>query len=51
MLKRLAETDERKGRVIELRFFGGLSFGEAAEVLGAYTATVERDRVVARASL
>lgn len=50
-LKRLAETDERKSRVVELRFFGGLSISETAEVLGVHTATVERDWVVAKAWL
>lgn len=50
-LKRLAETDERKSRVVELRFFGGLSVKESAEVLGVHTATVERDWVVAKAWL
>ncbi len=50
-LKLLHETDERKGRVVELRFFGGLSVKETAEVLGVHTATVERDWVVAKAWL
>lgn len=50
-LKQLSITDERKSRVVELRFFGGLSVKEAAEVLGVHTATVERDWVVAKAWL
>ncbi|HEV2705795.1 MAG TPA: ECF-type sigma factor [Pyrinomonadaceae bacterium] len=50
-LKLLAEKDERKGRVVELRFFGGLSVRETAEVLGVHTATVERDWLVAKAWL
>jgi RNA polymerase sigma-70 factor (ECF subfamily) len=50
-LKQLAVTDERKSRVVELRFFGGLSVKETAEVLGVHTATVERDWVVAKAWL
>lgn len=50
-LKQLTDTDERKGRVVELRFFGGLSVKETAEVLGVHTATVERDWVVAKAWL
>lgn len=50
-LRRLTDTDERKGRVVELRFFGGLSISETAEVLGVHTATVERDWVVAKAWL
>ena len=35
--------DERLGRVVECRFFGGLSVEETAEVLGVSTRTVERD--------
>jgi RNA polymerase sigma-70 factor (ECF subfamily) len=50
-LKQLAITDARKSRVVELRFFGGLSVKETAEVLGVHTATVERDWVVAKAWL
>jgi len=42
-LKALASVDERKSRVIELRFFGGLSVAEAAEVLGVSPETVMRD--------
>jgi len=42
-LKLLADKDERKSRVVELRFFGGLSVEETAEALGLHTATVERD--------
>jgi RNA polymerase sigma factor (TIGR02999 family) len=47
-LQRLADTDERKSRVVELRFFGGLSVEETAEVLGVHTATVERDWRIAK---
>jgi RNA polymerase sigma factor (TIGR02999 family) len=50
-LKALAATDARKSRVVELRFFGGLSVKETAAVLGVHTATVERDWVVAKAWL
>jgi len=50
-LKQLAATDERKSRVVELRFFGGLSVKETAEVLGVHPATVERDWTVAKAWL
>jgi RNA polymerase sigma-70 factor (ECF subfamily) len=50
-LSRLAERDARLGRVVELRFFGGLSEAEAAEVLGISTRTVKRDWGVARAWL
>jgi RNA polymerase sigma-70 factor, ECF subfamily len=42
-LSRLAETDPRKGRVVELRFFGGLTVEETAEVLGISPETVMRD--------
>ncbi len=47
----LAKTDERKSRVVELRYFAGLSIPEAAEVLGVSHATIERDWRVARAWL
>lgn len=47
-LKLLADTDERKSRVVELRFFGGLSVKETAEALGLHTATVERDWRIAK---
>lgn len=42
-LKALAEQDERKARVVELRFFGGLSVEETAQVLKVSTQTVMRD--------
>ena len=42
-LEVLAAVDPRKGRVIELRFFGGLSVEETAEVLHVSTDTVKRD--------
>ncbi len=42
-LTALASTDERKAKVIELRFFGGLSVEETAEVLGVSPDTVMRD--------
>ncbi len=47
-LERLAEFDERKCKVVELRFFGGLSDKEIAEVLGVTTRTVLRDWKTAR---
>ena len=43
-LNALAEIDPRKARVIELRFFGGLSVEETAEVLKVSPDTVMRDR-------
>jgi len=42
-LTRLAAVDERQARVVELRFFGGLSVEEAAEVLQVSPETVHRD--------
>ncbi|HEX4952659.1 MAG TPA: sigma-70 family RNA polymerase sigma factor [Thermoanaerobaculia bacterium] len=42
-LTALAQVDERKSRVVELRYFGGLSVDEAAEVLGVHPDTVTRE--------
>jgi len=50
-LTRLTALDPRQGRLVELRFFGGLSLEESAEVLGVSPATVKRDWAVARAWL
>ena len=50
-LQALAEFDRRKGRVVELRFFGGLNVEEAAEVLNVSADTVHRDWRLARAWL
>ncbi len=50
-LKQLAVIDERKGRVVELRYFGGLSVEETAEVLGVSAITVIRDWNIAKAWL
>lgn len=50
-LKKLAVVDERKHRVVELRFFAGLSVDEVAEVLGVSKTTVESDWRAARAWL
>jgi RNA polymerase sigma-70 factor (ECF subfamily) len=50
-LTELAAFDERKSRIIELRFFGGLSLEETAEVLDLSLSTIERDWQVARAWL
>jgi RNA polymerase sigma factor (TIGR02999 family) len=50
-LSRLAEIDERKSRIAELRFFGGLSLAEVGHVLNISVATVERDWQTARAWL
>lgn len=50
-LTALAQLDERKSRIIEMRFFGGLSIEETAEVLKLSHATVEREWKRARAWL
>jgi RNA polymerase sigma factor (TIGR02999 family) len=50
-LERLARTDERKSKVLEMRFFGGLTVEETAEVLGVAPNTVVRDWNFARAWL
>lgn len=50
-LERLAKRDPRQSRIVELRFFGGLSDEETAEVLGISLRTVIRDWKVARAWL
>jgi RNA polymerase sigma factor (sigma-70 family) len=42
-VNRLGELDSRKSRVVELRFFGGLSVEETAEVLKISQETVHRD--------
>lgn len=47
-LAALAEIDERKSRVVELRFFGGLSTDEVATVLGVSAKTVLRDWQLAK---
>jgi len=50
-LTRLAETDARKSKVVELRFFGGMTVGETAEVLQISPETVMRDWSVAKSWL
>lgn len=50
-LNSLAELDARQSRVVELRFFGGLSIDETAEVLKVSSGTVRRDWSLARAWL
>lgn len=50
-LDELAARDERKGRIVELKFFGGLTTKEIAEVLKVSVATVENDWRMARAWL
>jgi RNA polymerase sigma-70 factor (ECF subfamily) len=50
-LDELARMDPQQSRIVELKFFGGLSIEETAEVLGISHATVERDWKSARAWL
>ena len=50
-MQRLAALDSRKADVVELRFFGGLTNPEVADVLGVSRSTVESDWRVARAWL
>ena len=50
-LKELANIDSRKSRVVELRYFGGLSVEETAEVLNVSAVTVMRDWSLAKAWL
>ena len=50
-LEGLAALDPQQGRIVELRFFGGLSIEETAEVLHISPATVKRDWVMAKAWL
>lgn len=50
-LSRLASVDERKSKVVELRFFGGLSVEETAEVLDVSPFTIARDWTLAKAWL
>lgn len=50
-LEKLSTLDERKARIVELKFFGGLNTDELAEVLGISVATVEREWKFSRAWL
>ena len=50
-LARLATLAARQAQVVELRFFGGLSVDEVAEVLGVSKRTIEGDWTVAKAWL
>jgi RNA polymerase sigma factor (sigma-70 family) len=50
-LKTLAAMNERQSRVVELRFFGGLSLEEVAHVVDVSVGTVRRDWSLARAWL
>lgn len=50
-LERLAAIDERQSRVVECRFFAGMSIEETAEALGMSPASIKRDWALARAWL
>jgi len=50
-LQRLAALDPQQERIVELRYFGGLTLDETAEVIGISTATVKREWAIARAWL
>lgn len=50
-LERLAQIDAQQSRVVELRFFSGLTVEETAEVMGISNATVKRDWSMAKAWL
>jgi RNA polymerase sigma factor (TIGR02999 family) len=50
-LERLATFDPRQARIVELRYFGGLTIEETAEAVGASPATVARDWTIAKAWL
>lgn len=50
-LRRLERLDDRQARVVECRFFGGMSIDETAHALGISTATVNRDWSMAKAWL
>ncbi len=50
-LSELSELDSQQGRIVELRFFAGLTIKDTSEVLGISPATVKRDWITARAWL
>jgi len=50
-LDKLAQMDERQSRIVELRFFAGLSIEETAEVMGLSPASIKREWQTARAWL
>jgi len=50
-MQRLARTDERKSRVFEMRYFGGMTVEETGEVLGIAPRTVKREWALAKAWL
>jgi RNA polymerase sigma factor (TIGR02999 family) len=50
-LERLAKLDPRQGRIVELRFFGGLTVEQTADMLGISAKTVKREWSMAKAWL
>jgi RNA polymerase sigma factor (sigma-70 family) len=50
-LTTLAKVDERKSRLVELRYFGGLTIEETAAVLGVSDETIRREWIRAKAFL
>jgi RNA polymerase sigma factor (sigma-70 family) len=50
-MRDLARIDEQQSQIVELRFFGGLTVEESAEVLGISRSTAKRDWNVAKAWL
>jgi RNA polymerase sigma factor (TIGR02999 family) len=48
VLEQLTELDQQQGRIVELRYFGGLTIEETGEVLGISPATVKREWSIAR---
>jgi RNA polymerase sigma factor (TIGR02999 family) len=50
-LERMAAFNPRQGRIVELRYFGGLTIEEAAEVIGISEATLVREWTIAKAWL
>jgi len=50
-LKRLERLDERQSKIVEMRFFAGMSEEEASDVLGVSVRTVRRDWRIAKAWL
>lgn len=50
-LSRLAEQDERKAKIVELHYFGGLKYDELAQAVGVSEATIHRELRMAKAWL
>lgn len=50
-LERLAVHDQRKSQIVELLFFGGLTYDESASALGVSPATIHRELKLAKAWL